>query len=71
MCCVLLSSNVSKVMRDLKHREAAKLVMEGWLVHYNYIRPHESLGGETPGRVVRVRAPFRNWAGVLRVGGSP
>ena len=60
----------TKVMRGMGNRETAKLVMDGWLVHYNFIRPHESLKGKTPGEVARIRAPFRNWEEVVRkVGG--
>jgi putative transposase len=34
----------TKVMRGLQSKESAKLVMDGWLVHYNFIRPHEKSG---------------------------
>jgi transposase-like protein len=33
----------TKVMRGMANRETAKLVTDGWLVHYNFMRPHESL----------------------------
>jgi hypothetical protein len=29
---------------------------------------HESLGGETPARVARVRVGFRNWTDIVRLG---
>jgi transposase-like protein len=38
----------TKVMRGLKSMESAKLFTDGWLVWYNYLRPHESLGNHTP-----------------------
>lgn len=60
----------TKVMRGMANHETAILVMSGWLVHYNYLRPHEGLGGETPGRVARVRAPFKNWTEVVRGAGG-
>ncbi|MBI2856210.1 MAG: IS6 family transposase [Chloroflexi bacterium] len=57
----------TKVMRGMTNMETAKLVMEGWLVHYNYLRPHEGLGGETPGRVARVKVPFRTWTDIVKL----
>ncbi len=56
----------TKVMRGMANRETAALVTEGWLLHYNFVRGHEGLGGETPARAARVRVPFRNWAEVVR-----
>jgi len=57
----------TKVMRGMQNRETAKLIMDGWLVHYNYMRPHEGLGGETPARVARVKVAFRNWTDIVRL----
>ena len=56
-------------MRGMANTETAKLIMAGWLIHYNYLRPHDGLGGETPARVARVRVPFRNWTDIVRLGG--
>jgi putative transposase len=36
----------TKVMRGLKDIKTAKLITEGWLLHYNYLRPHEALNGK-------------------------
>jgi transposase-like protein len=60
----------TKVMRGLKKRSAAKLIMDGWLVHYNFFRPHEALGNKTPAEKAGIRFPFRNWADVVKNGGS-
>ena len=57
----------TKVMRGMQNRETAKLIMDGWLAHYNYLRPHEGLGGETPGRVAKAIVPFRNWTDIVRI----
>ncbi len=50
-----------KVMRGLKSPETADFLIKGWLVFYNYIRPHESLDDKTPAEVARVMLPFKNW----------
>ena len=50
-----------KVMRGLHTLESARLFMDGWLVHYNFFRPHMSLKDRTPASVAGIRFPFRNW----------
>jgi len=37
-----------KPMRGLKDMETVRTLLEGWVVHYNYIRPHQTLKGRTP-----------------------
>ncbi len=39
-------------MRSLKNKETAKIILSGWFVFYNFIRPHESLKGKTPAEAV-------------------
>lgn len=56
----------TKVMRGLKSRESANLFMAGWLIHYNFFRPHESLEGQKPGTLARVGYPYRNWLDVVK-----
>jgi transposase InsO family protein len=47
----------TKVMRGLKDIKSAKLITDGWLLHYNFLRPHESLGGKTPAEIAGVKYP--------------
>jgi len=51
----------TKVMRGLHTPKSARLFMDGWLVHYNFFRPHMSLKDRTPAQVANIRFPFRNW----------
>ncbi len=51
----------TKVMRALKNRSTLKQFTDGWLVHYNYFRPHMSLKDRTPAQVAGIEFPFRNW----------
>ncbi len=53
------------VMRGLKTPETASLIMEGWLAHYNFFRPHESLVGLTPAEKAGIDFPLKNWADVV------
>jgi transposase-like protein len=54
----------TKVMRGLHTMESARLFLDGWLVHYNFFRPHMSLRDSTPAQVAGIKFPFRNWKDV-------
>ncbi|MFC1948775.1 IS6 family transposase [Chloroflexota bacterium] len=56
----------TKVMRGLNTIESARLFMDGWLVHYNFFRPHMSLKDMTPAMVAGIRFPFRNWKDITQ-----
>lgn len=58
----------TKVMKRLKSEAMGKLIMGGWLVHYNFFRPHEGLGNRTPGEVAGVEFPYRNWGEIITIG---
>jgi putative transposase len=51
----------TKVLRGLKKPETARLFLEGWLIHYNYYRPHIGLDGKTPASVAKVNYDFKDW----------
>ncbi|MDH5779449.1 MAG: IS6 family transposase [Candidatus Bathyarchaeota archaeon] len=54
----------TKPMRGLKSFESTKLLLEGYAVHYNCVRPHQSLGGKTPAQAARMNTPS-NWKGLI------
>ena len=56
----------TKVMRGLKNLESAIDFTQGWLVHYNYLRPHEGLNDKTPAEAAGVEYPHQNWADIIR-----
>jgi putative transposase len=56
----------TKVMRGLKNFETALDFTEGWLVHYNYLRPHESLQDKTPAEAAGIKYPYKNWDDIIR-----
>jgi len=47
-------------MRGLKAFESTKAILEGYTVHYNFVREHQSLMGKTPAQAARTNAPS-NW----------
>jgi len=53
------------IMRGLKSLPTAQALLDGWLVHYNYFRPHESLDDKTPAEVAKVKYPFKDWLDVV------
>jgi hypothetical protein len=57
----------TKVMRGLKNIDTAIQFTDGWLVHYNFLRPHESLKDATPAQAAGIDYPFKNWADITRV----
>jgi putative transposase len=56
----------TKIMRGLANKESAKLVMDGWAIHYNFFRPHQAHKGKTPAEVAGASAPFKSWADVVK-----
>ena len=51
----------TKIMRGLKSVETAQLFLDGWLIHYNFFRPHSSLKGRTPAEMAGIKFHYRNW----------
>jgi len=58
----------TKVMRGLKKLESAELILDGFLVNYNYFRPHESLDDRTPAEVADSKFPHQSWLSMIRKG---
>jgi len=56
----------TKVMRDFKTWESAILLVDGFLTHYNFFRPHMSLGSLTPAQVAYIQSPFKTWIDFVR-----
>ena len=51
----------TKVMRGLKTMDSAKIISEGFIIHYNFLRPHMTLKGKTPAIVAGLKLPFKTW----------
>ena len=52
------------MLRGFKRPASAQQYLDGWVLDYNYFRPHHALGKETPASKAGVEAPFENWQGV-------
>ena len=51
----------TKVMRAFRDMETLRQFMDGYLVYYNYFKPHESLNGKTPAEAANVDYKVKNW----------
>ena len=51
-----------KITRGL---ETADAILKGWFVHYNFVRPHQSLGGKTPAEIAGINLNINDGWGDL------
>ncbi|MGA2159521.1 MAG: IS6 family transposase [Dehalococcoidia bacterium] len=60
----------TKVMRDLKSLDTARMILDGFIIHYNYLRPHETLSSPhndvTPAKKAHINFPYQNWESLIR-----
>ncbi|MBI4303008.1 MAG: IS1/IS6 family transposase [Chloroflexi bacterium] len=57
----------TKVLRGLKSIETANRFLAGFLVYYNYLRPHEWLNGSTPAERAGVSYTCKTWGDIIRL----
>ena len=63
----------TKVMRGLQSQESGQRFLDGWVIDYNFFRPHMSLNGKTPADAAGLDVPIHSWAEVAALpanGGS-
>lgn len=58
------------VMRGFKNTKSARLILNGWLVHYNFFKPHEGLKGKTPAEKAGIKFPHKSWTDIVRSSGE-
>jgi transposase-like protein len=51
----------TKVMRGLKTLESAEIISDGFIIHYDFLRPHMTLKGKTPAMRAGLKLPFKTW----------
>jgi len=56
----------TKVMRALRNRDSLERFADGWLIDYNYLRDHGTLG-KPPAEKAKLDYPFRNWVDLTRM----
>jgi putative transposase len=60
----------TKVMRALKNKTTLQRFSDGWLVHYNFFRPHMTLG-KPPAEEAGLKYDSHNWADIVGYEKSP
>ena len=56
----------TKTLRGLEDRKSGQLYLDGWVLNYNQLRDHESIGGRTPAEAAKIERPFNSWEDVVR-----
>ena len=56
----------TKVLRGFKTIDTAGLILDGFLIHYNFFRPHMTLSNKTPAEVAGIKTPFKTWTDLVR-----
>lgn len=61
-----------KTQRGMEKRLTAQEYVDGWVLDYNFMKKHESLGGDTPADAAGVteRVPWDSWEDIVRLGGE-
>lgn len=54
----------TKPMRGFKSFESTKSILEGYTIHYNYVRPHQSIDGKTPAQATGIKN-LSNWKDLI------
>jgi transposase-like protein len=55
----------TKVLWGFKTPETARLILSGFMIHYNFFREHGSLG-KTPAEAAKIKSPVKNWIELVR-----
>jgi len=56
----------TKVVRGFKAIGTALVILDGFLVHYNFFRPHMTLSNKTPAEIAGIKSPYRTWTDFVR-----
>lgn len=56
----------TKVVRAYKNLEAANLITQGWLIHYNFFKEHAALGNVPPAVKMKIAIPFKDWNDIVK-----
>ena len=52
----------AKVMLHLKKEDHSQLILDGWLVHYNYFRMQKALNNRTPADIAKSSFKVHSWS---------
>jgi putative transposase len=53
-------------IHHFKNIDTARLLTEGWLIHYNFFKDHEVFKNQSPVKHMGLQMPFRDWEDIVR-----
>lgn len=53
-------------MRGLKEKESSRQLLKGYVVNYNFVKPHSKLKGKTPAQVAGLDSNLNNWFSLIK-----
>lgn len=56
----------TKVLWGFKTVPTARIILDGFVIHYNYFRPHLALGNKTPAEAAKIQSPIKTWTDLVR-----
>lgn len=56
----------SKVFQKFKNITDIKLLTDGWLINYNFMKQHEGIGDIPPAQAKNKIVPFKDWNDIVR-----
>jgi len=57
----------TKVMRDLKRLKSARIVLDGFVTHYNFLMEHSYLNYKTPATIAGIGDRITNWGDLIEL----
>ena len=57
----------TKVFRSFRDLETLTTFTDGWLIYYNFFRPHTAIDGKTPAEQAGIKYNVKDWADLARV----
>src|SRR4030042_2804131 len=57
----------TKVIRAFRDLETLIQFTDGWLIFYNYFRPHTSIEGKTPAEKAGIKYDVKDWADLAKI----
>jgi putative transposase len=56
----------TKIVKGIKRITTARVILDGFLIHYNFFSPHVSINGKTPAELAGLNIPFKTWTEFVR-----
>ncbi len=55
-------------MRHFKRPLSASTILDGYCTHYNFLKEHSGIGGNTPAREAGIGFEIQNWGDIIQCG---